>query len=71
MEAQSTLIASIDKFLTTGTEILFNNIVFYVFIVVAILFTILLKGSQFKYVFHAGSLLFAKHHGGGTSGFES
>ena len=48
MEAQSTLIASIDKFLTTGTEILFNNIVFYVFIVVAILFTVLLKGSQFK-----------------------
>ena len=44
MEAQSTLIASIDKFLTTGTEILFSNIVFYVFIVVAILFTILLKG---------------------------
>lgn len=71
MEAQSTLIASIDKFLTTGTEILFSNIVFYVFIVVAILFTVLLKGSQFKYMFHAGSLLFAKHHGGGTSGFAS
>ena len=71
MEGQSALIASIDNFLVKGTDILFSNIVFYVFIVVALLFTILIKGSQFRYVFHAGSLLFAKHHGGGTSGFAS
>lgn len=71
MEGQSALIASIDNFLVKGTDILFSNIVFYVFIVVALLFTILIKGSQFRYAFHAGSLLFAKHHGGGTSGFAS
>lgn len=61
----------IDAFLTRGTEILFNNIVLYVFAAVAILFTILLKGSQFRHMFHAGSLLFKKHQGGGTSGFAS
>lgn len=71
METEASIISSIDDFLVAGTEILFSNVVFYVFIVVAILFTILLKGSQFRYIFHAGSLLFAKHHGGGTSGFAS
>lgn len=71
METEASIISRIDDFLVAGTEILFSNVVFYVFIVVAILFTILLKGSQFRYIFHAGSLLFAKHHGGGTSGFAS
>lgn len=67
----NSFIESIDGFLTAGTEILFNNIVFYVFIAGAAVFTVLIRGSQFKYMFHAGSLLFAKHHGGGTSGFAS
>ena len=68
MEQEQSLI---DAFLIKGTDILYNNIVLYVFVVVAILFTILLKGSQFKHMFHAGSLLFKKHQGGGTSGFAS
>ena len=61
----------IDAFLIKGTEILFNNIVLYIYICVAILYTILMKGAQFRYVFHAGRLLFRKHKGGGTSGFAS
>ena len=61
----------IDAFLIKGTDILFNNIVLYIYICVAILYTILMKGAQFRYVFHAGRLLFRKHKGGGTSGFAS
>lgn len=63
--------SAIDAFLTKGTDILYNNIVLYVFVVIAVLFTILIKGAQFKHMFHAGSLLFKKHQGGGTSGFAS
>ena len=61
----------IDAFLLKGTDILFNNIVLYVYICVAILYTILIKGSQFRYMLHAGRLLFNKHQGSGTSGFAS
>ena len=64
-------INSLNNFLVMGTGILFDHIVFAIFVVVAIYFTVLIKGAQFKYAFHAGSLLFAKHHGGGTSGFAS
>lgn len=64
-------LSKVDAFLKAGTNILFEHIVLYVFVVVAVLFTIIIRGSQFKYMFHAGSLLFAKHHGGGTSGFAS
>ena len=71
METQSTLTASIDNFLIAGTNLLYNNIVFFVFIFVAVFFTIVIRGAQFKYAFHASSLIFAKHHGSGTSGFAS
>ena len=64
-------VQTLNEFLSIGTNILFDHVVFAVFVVVALLFTILIKGAQFKYALHAGSLLFAKHHGGGTSGFAS
>lgn len=71
MNAEVSLMDKIVEYLSNVVNFFYGNIILYLFIAAALFYTVVIRGSQFKYVFHAGSLLFAKHHGGGTSGFSS
>lgn len=70
-EGTTSLMDNLVSWLSGIVDFFYGNIILYVFIFAALFYTIVIRGSQFKYVFHSGSLLFAKHHGGGTSGFSS
>lgn len=71
MEGLNSIISVINGYLDSSNGYLYNYILLALFAVVAIYFTIRLKGIQFRYIIHAAKQLGGKHKEGGISGFAA
>ena len=65
------MLATLERFIGTANGYIYNYIILSIFFIVAIYFTIRLKGVQFRQLFHAAKLLGSKSTDGGISGFAA